>query len=117
MSEPHSVANTTTSNSRIQVLQCHGLGADDFESSEKAYEAADTLIATQRQTINGVEEAHPDIIFPGVKQLDQFWYAQCKGIGSLVSNPLQSNLSDGLKRACWSRSQNESGTSYKEGCH
>ena len=65
---------------RIQILDLHGLKPADFDNMTEALEAADKLVSVQRETISGVPQQHPDIIIGNAK-LDQFWYANHKGIG------------------------------------
>ena len=65
---------------RTEILECFRLKCKDFDNQEKAFEAADSLVQSQREEIKGIPERHPDKITP-VKQLDQFWFINHKGRG------------------------------------
>jgi len=64
---------------RKQVLGSRGLTLSDFASEEDAYKAADVLVNVYKDEHPEVVENHPDILFEGLPQLDQFWYAEFKG--------------------------------------
>ena len=66
---------------RIEILSLHKLTVKHFTSLEEAYDAADVLVKTQRASpaFAGIADLWPDQIFPDMKQLDQFYYANHEG--------------------------------------
>ena len=67
-------------NLRKQVLQTKGLTESDFKDTTEAFAAADAVIAQYQTAFPKKREYNPDIIFPQMPQLDQFWFADFKGI-------------------------------------
>ena len=64
---------------RIEILDCHKLKPDHFSSWEEATKAADIMVEGLRANLPNLALEHPDIIIPGVPQLDQFWYFKHEG--------------------------------------
>ena len=62
------------------MLTQKGLDVSDFKDRDEAFEAADAIIANYKAAFPDKEVEHPDIIFPNMKQLDQFWFGEYKGI-------------------------------------
>ncbi len=72
-------------NIRKQVLATRGLGFEDFKDVPEAISAADQIIKQFQSRYPEKVTAHPDWIYTGLPQLDQFWFAEYKGIlGELV---------------------------------
>ena len=64
---------------RKQVLATRGQDVGDFESAEEAWKAADKLIADLHAEHPEMPQANPARLYPGMPQLDQFWFAVCSG--------------------------------------
>lgn len=63
-------------------MEVHGLKISNFQNEAKAFEAADTLVASQRANPVFKDTAikYPDQSIAGIKQLDTFYYFSHKGI-------------------------------------
>ena len=58
----------------------------DKRNVKNAYgrlKAADAIIAKFKEEYPEKATAHPDKLFPGFEMLDQFWFAEYKGIGGI----------------------------------
>ncbi len=66
---------------RTAILKCKGLAMDDFKDASDAFKAADMIIKAQRAEFPHIHEDHPDILCPGMKMLDEFWYVNVTGMG------------------------------------
>ena len=64
---------------RKQILATRGLGYEDFKDVAEATAAADALIQQFQEKYPEKVAEHPNNIFPGTPQLDQFWFAEFKG--------------------------------------
>ena len=64
---------------RMEVMDCHKLERDHFDTMKKFLEAADIMVSSLKAAFPGLEEQHPDIIVPGQPLLDQFWYFNDRG--------------------------------------
>ena len=64
---------------RIEILSCHQLKPEHFDSMDKALEAADVMVAGLKENNPDLHEAYPDIVVPGVPLLDQFYYWKTEG--------------------------------------
>ena len=84
-------------NLRKQVLFTRGLGMEDFKDVPEAMAAADQIIQQFQTKYPDKVAAHPDMVFDGLPQLDQFWFAEYKGIlGELLCFCVGGGL--GMKR-------------------
>ena len=64
---------------RKQVLATRGHVPGDFESPEDAWKAADALIAELYAEHPEMPQKNPAILYDGMPQLDQFWFAVFSG--------------------------------------
>ena len=67
-------------------MDCHKLKPDHFSSWEEATKAADIMVEGLRVNLPNLALEHPDIIVPGVPQLDQFWYSKHEGTMAALRN-------------------------------
>ena len=65
---------------RKQILATKGLDMSDFDSNEAAYKASETLIEEFYASHPEMLEKHPKKVYEGQPLLDQFWFADFKGI-------------------------------------
>ena len=65
---------------RKQILQTRGLTREDFSSPEEMKNAADVLIKNFQDSYPEKVAEHPSRLVEGMDQLDQFWFAEYKGI-------------------------------------
>ena len=65
---------------RKQILNSKGLDVSDFESIEAAFKACDVLLDEFYEHHPEMLEKHPKKVYEGQPLLDQFWYAEFKGI-------------------------------------
>ena len=65
---------TYTSALRMEILSSAKLTVADFDSKERALQAADHMVAALHAQFPGLNQAKPDLIVPGFPELDQFYY-------------------------------------------
>ena len=58
---------------RIEILGCHKLNREHFDSMKKFLEAADVMVSGLKAEWPSIAAEHPDILVPGQPLLDQFW--------------------------------------------
>jgi len=63
----------------MEILELHKLKLEHFTDMEQAMKAADSLVETQKNQMPMLQEKFPPMLFPGIPQLDQFYYAQNMG--------------------------------------
>ena len=71
---------------RTEILDCHKLKPEHFNTPEEAFKAADVMVAALKENWPAVEEKHPDILVPGVPLLDQFYYFYNEGTMASLRN-------------------------------
>jgi hypothetical protein len=59
---------------RMEIMACHKLERDHFDTMKKFLEAADVMVSALKAAFPSIEVKHPDILVPGQPLLDQFWY-------------------------------------------
>ena len=64
---------------RTENLKLKKLTVEHFENQTEASAAANALIQSQRDQFPQVAILHKDVIFPGMPQLDQFWFVNYAG--------------------------------------
>ena len=66
---------------RTEILACHGLKFDYFDSMQQAWDAADKLVQRQREELpqDKCASIPPDDIVEGWPQLDRFYYIDFQG--------------------------------------
>ena len=90
------------------MLATRGVGPEDFTTDEEWKKAADAIIAKFKEEYPEKATAHPDKLFPGFEMLDQFWFAEYKGIGGIGiwGNTVQAWNSQGSPLGCsWDGNQ------------
>ena len=64
---------------RMQILDCHNLNREHFDSMKEFLETADAMVSGLKARCPGIAAEHPDILVPGVPMLDRFWYFKDEG--------------------------------------
>ena len=64
---------------RMEIMACHKLERDHFDTMKKFLEAADVLASALKAEWPSIAAEHPDILVPDVPMLDRFWYFKDEG--------------------------------------